>query len=67
MSFRAIYKCDICREDTHKGDIKGVCFSDLRKFKLSTPESTDGVHICNLCLGQLREQLCSPLQHSGKP
>lgn len=57
MSFRAIYTCDICREDTHKGDIMGVRFSDLRKFTLSPPESTDGTHICNLCLGQLREQL----------
>jgi hypothetical protein len=65
MSFRAIYQCNICREDTHKGDILGVRFIDLRKFRLSPPESTDGVHICNRCLGQLREQLGpKQVQHS---
>ena len=67
MSFRAIYQCDICREDTHKGDILGVRFIDLRKFRLSPPESTDGVHICNRCLGQLREQLGpKQVQHSDE-
>lgn len=66
MSFRAIYNCDICREDTHKGDIMGVRFSGMRTFTLSSPESTDGVHICNRCLGQLREQPGpKQVQHSG--
>jgi hypothetical protein len=67
MSFRAIYKCDICREDTHKGDIMGVRFYDMRRFTLAPPESTDGIHICNLCLGQLREQLGpKQVQHGEK-
>lgn len=57
MSFRAIYICDICREDTPKENLMGCRFSDLRQFKLSPPESTDGIHICMLCLNQLREQI----------
>jgi len=65
MSFRAIYKCDVCREDTPKGDLMGVRFSGLRDFKLSTPESTDGTHICMRCLGQLREQLSPPTSLSA--
>jgi len=57
MSFRAIYICDICREETLKGNVMGVRFTDLRQFRLSEPESTQGIHICMMCLDQLREQL----------
>ena len=57
MSFRAVYTCDICHEDTLKGNVLGCRFSDLRRFTLSDPESTQGTHICKMCLDQLREQL----------
>lgn len=57
MSFRAIYRCDICREDTLKANLLGCHFTDLRQFTLMEAESTQGVHICIMCLDQLREQL----------
>lgn len=61
MSFRSIYKCDICREDTAKECIVGVCFSDLQHFKLKGPESTQGTHICLSCLDQIAQQADSVL------
>lgn len=61
MSFRAIYKCDICRDDTAKEHTIGVCFSNLKVFKLRGPESTQGTHICIGCLEQLRQQADSVL------
>lgn len=61
MSFRAIYSCDICREDTLKANLMGCNFSGMRTFKLDVGESTQGVHICIACLDQLRAQL-SPKQ-----
>lgn len=57
MSFRAIYSCDICREETLKANLMGCNFSGMRTFKLAEAESTNGVHICVACLDQLREQL----------
>ncbi|HXR93741.1 MAG TPA: hypothetical protein VN750_26045 [Steroidobacteraceae bacterium] len=57
MSFRAVYKCDICREETLKANLMGCHFTDLRQFKLMDAESTQGVHICIMCLDQLRAQL----------
>jgi hypothetical protein len=57
MSFRAIFTCDICKEDTARAGILGCRFQNLHDFKLSPPESTDGTHICNRCLDQLRVQL----------
>lgn len=57
MSFRAIYKCDVCHDDTPKDKVMGLFFRDLKHFTLSGPESTKGTHICMGCLDQLREQL----------
>jgi hypothetical protein len=56
MSFRAIYKCDICRDDTDKQYVVGVCFSGLKNFKLKSPETTQGTHICLGCLHQIHQQ-----------
>lgn len=56
MSFRAIYKCDICRDDTAKEHVIGVCFSDMKHFKLRGPETTQGTHICLSCLDQIAQQ-----------
>lgn len=56
MGFKAVYNCDICRDEMPKSRLVGCCFSDMKKFKLSGPESTDGVHICGGCLQQIVEQ-----------
>lgn len=57
MSKKITYTCDICRDETPKQQVMGCNFSGMKKFKLDTPESTDGVHICMSCLDQLRVQL----------
>lgn len=57
MSFKAIYHCDLCHEETLKGNLRGLRFTNLREFVLSDPEHTQGTHICIACLEQLRDQL----------
>jgi hypothetical protein len=67
MSFRAIYKCDICRDDMTKEQVVGVCFVDLTHFKLKGPESTQGIHICRRCLAQIYDQARGVLHPSSDP
>lgn len=62
MSFRKVWKCDICREETLEANIRGCNFSGMREFKLGVAQSTDGVHICIGCLQQIADQL----PHMGK-
>jgi len=57
MSFKAIYTCDICRDETPRASLFGCNFSNMKKFKLDRPETTQGVHICVWCLDQLQNQL----------
>lgn len=57
MSYREVYKCDICNDETPKDKIMGVRFMNMRDFRLDVPESTKGAHICIRCLDQLRVQL----------
>ena len=57
MSYREVYKCDICREEKDRERMMGCNFKDLRRFTLDVPGSTKGVHICTDCLDQLAEQL----------
>lgn len=64
MSFRAIYKCDICRDDTAKEQVVGAHFIGMKNFKLSAPESTQGVHICLGCIGQIYDQAHGVLHRS---
>lgn len=64
MSVRVIYKCNLCHEDKHKDYVWGLRFSDMHTFKLDKPESTEGTHICELCLRQLKEQLAQ--QHTAE-
>jgi len=57
MSKKVTYSCDICRDETPRDQLLGCHFSNMKDFKLASPESTDGVHICMRCLGQLEQQL----------
>jgi hypothetical protein len=59
MSFRAVYTCDICRDETPIERLMGCNFSGMKKFKLDAPGTTKGIHICVGCLDQLQEQLVS--------
>lgn len=54
---KTVYSCDICREATEITALRGLYFSGMKKFQLTDPAATDGIHICNGCLDQLREQL----------
>lgn len=57
MSYREVYRCDICREEKAPEFMMGCNFKDLYRFVLDTPGTTKGVHICTQCLDQLAEQL----------
>lgn len=57
MSYREVYKCDICHEEKDRNDMMGCNFADLRRFRLDPPESTKGTHICTQCAEQLAAQL----------
>lgn len=57
MSYREVYRCDICREEKDRELMMGCRFSDMHRFTLDTPGTTKGTHICTLCLDQLEEQL----------
>lgn len=59
MSMKIIYKCDICRDEKDKAQLMGCNFTTLNKFKLDKPQTTEGVHICNSCLMQIRDQMVS--------
>ncbi len=56
MTYRAIYICDLCSDETPKDNIHGLNFSGLTHFKVSSPESTQGKHICMRCLDQIHAQ-----------
>ena len=56
---KKIYSCDICRDEKSVGQLIGCNFSNMTKFKLDTPRSTDGTHICKDCLQQIVDQAWS--------
>lgn len=66
MSYREVYKCDVCRDETDKRLMVGCNFSGMKKFKLDRPDSTRGVHICQGCLQQIFDQASVALLGLGK-
>lgn len=55
MSKKTTYSCNICREVKPEGKLLGIVFVDLHNFKFDFPSETEGVHICNDCIKQLKE------------
>lgn len=56
MGCKNVYWCDICGRNFDFKDrfgLLGVDFSSMTKFKISTPDSTKGKHICLECLRQI--------------
>ena len=53
---KTIYSCNICKEDKSPGQLIGINFSGMTKFKLGSAYNTDGSHICKDCLKQICEQ-----------
>lgn len=55
---KKIYSCNLCgtayeeRKLCHQ-ELIGLNFSGMRNFKLDSPYSTDGYHICIWCAGQI--------------
>jgi hypothetical protein len=49
-----IYSCDICRERHKPIELWGIRFTNNRDFQLGPAAATDGKHICERCLLQLR-------------
>lgn len=66
MGFKAVYNCDICRDEMPKARLIGCNFRDMKKFKLDSPESTNGIHICDGCLQQIVEQAPKFIPEKGK-
>jgi hypothetical protein len=60
---KKIYSCDICKDETPFNQLTGLYFSDLKKFRLAPPLTTDGTQICDGCLEQIREQLAAGVPH----
>lgn len=56
MTYRAIYTCDLCSDETPKDKIYGLCFSNLTRFTVGRPEATRGKHVCMRCLDQIHAQ-----------
>jgi hypothetical protein len=54
------YSCDICDEKMPAIELWGIRFTNNRDFKLGPAASTDGKHICEKCLVQLRVQPAIP-------
>jgi hypothetical protein len=57
MSYREVYKCDICEVERHRDYMMGCRFKNNEEFVLDSPGTTQGKHICTKCLDQLTEQL----------
>lgn len=57
MGMKKVYNCDICRDEKSPEQLIGFNFSGMKKFKLDTAHSTDGVHACKDCLKQIKEQI----------
>ena len=57
MSMKQEYACDICRNSKSRNDLVGLCFSGLTNFRFVIASSTEGVHICNPCIKQLRIEI----------
>lgn len=66
MGYKAVYNCDVCRDEMPRTQLIGCNFSGMKKFTLSAPETTQGVHICGGCLQQIAEQAPKFLPAPGK-
>ena len=65
MGMKITYNCDICRDNMPKSEMVGCYFQGIKKFTLSKPENTEGVHICKGCLNQIVSQAAKYLKESG--
>lgn len=54
---RKEYSCDLCHEKRPPETLTGLRFHDMHTFTLDTARSTDGTHICSMCIEQLCDQL----------
>lgn len=59
---RKIYTCEICRDQKPPMELYGIHFTSTKDFDIRHAASTDGVHICEHCIHQLREL---PLPDAG--
>jgi hypothetical protein len=62
MGMKKVYKCDVCRDEMPPLELYGIHFTNMKDFDIGHAASTDGVHICERCMGQLRTK---PLPQAG--
>lgn len=65
MSYREVYRCDLCHEEKGPDLMMGCRFKDMHNFVLDAPGTTKRTHICTQCLDQLAEQLGPKHQQRG--
>lgn len=54
---KSTYFCDICHDEQPAEALIGLRFKNTKQFVFDVARSTDGTHICNGCMEQLRQQL----------
>lgn len=54
---RKEYSCDLCHEKRPPQDLTGLNFHGMHLFTLGAASSTDGTHICSMCIEQLVAEL----------
>lgn len=62
MGMKKVYGCDVCRENKTPDELYGLHFTNMRDFDIRHAASTDGIHVCERCMTQLREK---PLPETG--
>jgi hypothetical protein len=61
MGMKKIYNCNVCRDDMPPSELYGLHFTNLKDFDIMHAASTDGVHVCQRCMTQLREKPLPPV------
>ncbi len=60
MGMKKVYSCDICHHVKDPSVLIGLKFSNLTDFKFAMVNSTDGTHICDKCMLQLKREIAIP-------
>lgn len=63
---RKEYTCDLCDERRPPKDLTGLKFHGMHLFTLGAASSTDGTHICSMCIEQLVAELKVRTPNSGE-
>jgi hypothetical protein len=58
MGMEKVYTCNICKQEKEASELKGFWFETNDSLpRLTSPETTENIHICKTCQGQLASAL----------